>query len=145
MQFAQESDATAYVIRAYAPGEVVITEPLTSEFIVEAAQAGNRRPLLNRRTLSRSAIVTPKILIDDWRPQAPNELNIQDVMVLAELEPEVLLVGTGRALTWPDHALLAPLRDRTIGFEIMDTAAACRTYNILMFEGRRVAAALMMI
>ncbi len=145
MQFAQEADATAYVIRAYSAGEVVITEPLTSELILDAAQSSNRRPLLNRRTLVRSAVVTPKLLIDDWRPQQPNELSIQDVTVLAELEPEVLLIGTGRALTWPDHALLAPLRNKAIGFEIMDTAAACRTYNILMFEGRRVAAALMMI
>lgn len=144
MQFAQESDATTYVIRAYAPGEVVISEPLTSEMLLEAAQRGNR-PLLKRRKLTRSAIVTPKTLIDDWRPQCPDELEIQDVRAIAALDAEVILLGTGPTLKRPDYALLAPFTDKGIGYEIMDTAAACRTYNILMFEGRSVAAALLMI
>lgn len=144
MQFAQENDATTYVIRAYAPGEVVISEPLTSEMLLEAAQRGNR-PLLKRRKLTRSAIVTPKTLIDDWRPQEPDELEIQDVRAITALDAEIILLGTGPTLKRPDYALLAPLNDKGIGYEIMDTAAACRTYNILMFEGRSVAAALLMI
>lgn len=145
MQFAQESDATAYVIRSYGPGEVIVTEPLTSELLLQAAQSSSGRPLLNRRTLTRSAIVTPKSLIDDWRPQSAGELALNDVQTLAELDSEVLLIGTGPRLTWPRLDVLAPLRENSIGFEVMDTAAACRTYNILMFEGRKVAAALMMI
>jgi uncharacterized protein len=65
--------------------------------------------------------------------------------VLAELESEVVLIGTGKSLRFPRSELIAPLMASGTGFEIMDTAAACRTYNILMGEGRRVSAALLMI
>jgi len=58
------------------------------------------------------------------------------------LRPEVLLIGTGPRQVFPDRALLAPLHAARVGFEVMDTAAACRTYNVLVGEGREVAAAL---
>jgi uncharacterized protein len=54
-------------------------------------------------------------------------------------------LGSGRQLRFPDPALLAPLSERGVGVEVMDTGAACRTYNILMAEGRTVAAVLLMI
>jgi uncharacterized protein len=63
---------------------------------------------------------------------------------LAQLPVEVLLLGTGARLRFPHPRLTQPLRDAGIGFEVMDTSAACRTYNILLGEDRRVAAALLL-
>ena len=65
--------------------------------------------------------------------------------ILLELAPEIVLLGSGNSLLWPDAAIVAPLAEAGIGYEIMNTAAACRTYNILVGDGRRVAAALLMI
>ena len=56
---------------------------------------------------------------------------------------EIVLIGTGKKLRFPPPDALRPLREARIGFEVMDTAAACRTYNVLMSEGRNVAAALL--
>jgi uncharacterized protein len=60
----------------------------------------------------------------------------------AEGSPEIVILGTGPTFVFPDPAVLSPLRDARIGVEVMDTRAACRTYNILLGEGRRVTAAL---
>ena len=62
---------------------------------------------------------------------------------LARLPIEVLLLGTGAVLQFPHPRLTQPLRDARIGLEVMDTAAACRTYNILLCEDRKVGAALL--
>jgi uncharacterized protein len=62
---------------------------------------------------------------------------------LAALAPELVIFGSGARLRFPPAALLRPLIERRIGFETMDTAAACRTYNVLLAEGRSVLAALL--
>ncbi len=59
---------------------------------------------------------------------------------LIELQPEIVLLGTGQKLQFPESKILAKLHNQQLGVEIMDTAAACRTYNILMMEGRFVVA-----
>lgn len=63
---------------------------------------------------------------------------------MLELAPEVVIVGTGARQRFPAPQLLRPLIEAGIGFEVMDLAAACRTYNILASEGRAVAAALLL-
>ena len=60
-------------------------------------------------------------------------------------KPEIVIIGTGKTLRFPPPAALAPLRNAHIGFEVMDTAAACRTYNVLLGEGRQVAALLLIV
>lgn len=60
------------------------------------------------------------------------------------LEPELVLLGTGPSLRFPPAAAVLPLMQRRIGVESMDTQAACRTFNILASEGRRVVAALLL-
>ena len=64
---------------------------------------------------------------------------------LAEQAPEIVILGTGARQQFPAPALLRPLLERGIGVEVMDTGAACRTYNIVVAEGRQVIAALLMI
>jgi len=63
---------------------------------------------------------------------------------LARLDPELVLVGTGPRLVFPRHEIMTALPLRGIGLEFMDTGAACRAYNFLLGEDRRVAAALLM-
>ena len=72
------------------------------------------------------------------------DLGPDDFAVLAELKVEVVIFGSGARIRFPKPAWLAPLARARIGIETMDTAAACRTYNILAQEGREVAVALLL-
>lgn len=147
MQFNLEFNQSNYTIRSYGPGEVTVTVPRGSEDpAAEALDAiGPDSTRLRQEILTRSAIITPTRLIRDWKPQSFADLDPAHMELLVELAPEIVLLGSGEGLLWPDAAVVAPLADAGIGYEIMNTAAACRTYNILMGDGRRVAAALLMI
>jgi uncharacterized protein len=101
--------------------------------------------LVNDQVIGESVIVLPDQLIRDWPPQSMEELRVEHIELLALLEVEIVLLGTGTRQQFPKPELLRPTLERRIGLEVMDTAAACRTFNILSAEGRRAAAALMMI
>jgi uncharacterized protein len=73
-------------------------------------------------------------------PTALSDAQLDELLALA---PQILLLGTGRTARLPRPALLLPFSRRGIGVEIMATTAACRTYNVLSAEGRRVVAVLM--
>ena len=90
-----------------------------------------------------SLIIMPDQIIEGWPVSAASTLTPEHFARVVEYRPEVLLVGTGHKLAFPAPASLRLIIEAGIGYEIMDTAAACRTYNILMSEGRNVAAALM--
>lgn len=89
-----------------------------------------------------SLIVLPDRIIENWDVQNIESLSAGDIEALALLKPELVLLGTGETLRFPEPRLLASLAASRIGAEVMDTRAACRTYNILAEEGRNVAAAL---
>ena len=89
-----------------------------------------------------SLIVAPDLIDPKWPVPAIASLGIEHVHVLLASRPEVVLLGTGSRLQFPPIAVLSPLIEARIGYEVMDTGAACRTYGILMAEGRRVLAAL---
>ena len=78
-----------------------------------------------------------------WRPRAFNDLTAADFAPLAQGRPELALFGSGERLRFPKPAWVRALIEAGIGIETMDTPAACRTYNILAGEGRRVVAALL--
>ena len=90
-----------------------------------------------------SLIVMPDRLIEGWRPQSFEDLTAEDFAELATLKVEIVLIGTGEKLRFPHPKITQALTQKRIGTEAMSTAAACRTYNILMGEGRAVAAALL--
>jgi uncharacterized protein len=77
-----------------------------------------------------------------WAPAAFADLAAEHFDRVVPLVPEILVLGTGTRLQFPRPPLTRALVEARIGLEVMDTAAACRTYNILMGEGRKVAAAL---
>ena len=91
-----------------------------------------------------NVVVMPGQILAGWTAANFETLTEADFERLAGLAPEILLLGTGRTLRFPAPALLQPLMVARIGLEVMDTHAACRTYNILAAEGRRVAAAILL-
>lgn len=90
----------------------------------------------------RSLLVTPQRLVPDWPASESQPLSFERIAEIVPHAPEVILLGTGSALRFPPAAALRPLIEAGIGYEVMDTRAACRTYNVLVTENRRVLAAL---
>ena len=99
---------------------------------------------LRDRICDASFIVTRNAIIERWQPAAAEALTIADFSGLLELEPEVVLLGTGARQLIPPPALYADFAARRIGLEVMDNRAACRTYNLLLSEYREVALAVML-
>ena len=97
---------------------------------------------VNRARHHASLLVSPERLVTDWPAASVESLAADHMAAIVEMAPEIVLIGTGAAFRFPEPALLAPLYKAGIGVEVMDTPAACRTYNILMGEGRNVVAAL---
>ncbi|MDH4104893.1 MAG: Mth938-like domain-containing protein [Gammaproteobacteria bacterium] len=120
MKLQLENPAGTNLIRSYGPGQLRIGE--TSH--------------------ATSVIVNASVVIAPWRPTAAIELTTADLEPLLGLGPEVVLLGTGARQQFPDAQVLRLLYEQRIGVEVMDTSAACRTYNVLVTEGRNVAAAL---
>jgi uncharacterized protein len=97
---------------------------------------------VNRTRHHASLVVGAERIVTDWPATSVDALSADHLAAIIELKPEVVLLGTGAAFRLPEPALLAPLYKAGIGVEVMDTPAACRTYNILLAEGRNVIAAL---
>ena len=92
----------------------------------------------------RSSCVVPwQGAVSAWPVTRFEELREAHFALLADLAPELVIFGSGSRLRFPPATLLRPLIERRIGVETMDTAAACRTYNVLVSEGRAVVAALL--
>ncbi len=89
-----------------------------------------------------SLLVMPEQLVTDWPVPTLDALTTTAMEALLELHPEVIILGTGQAQRFPHPSLFGTLTAARIGIEIMSTPAACRTYNILMNEERRVLAAM---
>ena len=134
MELSLDYNTSRYSIHSYNVGEVVV----------------------NDKRLTRSLIIMPERLLHDWVPQTIDQLQLEHTRMVTELDPEIILLGTGKSLQFPSAEIISALarahdvdflsgHSKQIGVEIMDTAAACRTYNILSAEGRSVAAALFMI
>ena len=134
MQFSQELNRAAYSVRSYSAGEISISAPFD--------QTLEQPEIPAEVVLTESFIMTPSQLIRNWPPQSVAEICANHLETITELGPEVLIIGTGVSLVFPDVTLTYDLMEKGIGVEVMDTAAACRTYNVLMHEGRRVALAL---
>ncbi|MBA3772236.1 MAG: Mth938-like domain-containing protein [Ramlibacter sp.] len=94
--------------------------------------------------ITSSVILSSKGERIPWQAQRFEDLGAGHFAQLAQVEAEVVIFGSGSRIRFPHAAWLRPLVDRRIGIETMDTAAACRTYNILAQEGRSVAVALLL-
>jgi uncharacterized protein len=114
--------------------------------LITGYEAG--KVMVNHRAFTQNLIVLPEQLIENWKPLAESNIGILkalsmvDFIEIATLKPEVVLLGTGETHQFIHPKLYALLTEQQIALECMTTAAACRTYNILMGEGRNVAAML---
>jgi len=122
MKFALTDPSSGYLIQAYREQQIIIDD----------------------LTYEHSLILLPDQLIPNWPVTDPSQLNEGHFSELLETKPDLVLLGTGEAQTFPAPKLYQSLMAANIGLEVMTTAAACRTYNILASEGRRVAAALIL-
>ncbi|VAX10755.1 Membrane protein [hydrothermal vent metagenome] len=93
-------------------------------------------------SLTTSFIITPTQLISDWPVSAFEQLNAAAMESICQLTPELIILGTGTKLQFPGVEITLPVHQARIGLEVMDTPAACRTFNLLVGDGRLVVAAL---
>ncbi|PXX12387.1 uncharacterized protein C8R27_12541 [Nitrosomonas ureae] len=103
---------------------------------------GDKYVEVNQIRYEKNLIVLPNRLIENWPVISVSELEIQHFENLLPHAPEIVVLGTGISHQFPHYSLLNQMAKMGIGIEIMDTKACCRTYNILVEEGRHVAAAL---
>jgi len=97
---------------------------------------------VNGKRHSSSLVVSAERIVTDWPASSIDELTADHLAAILELKHEIAVIGSGATFRLPDPARLGPLHQARIGVEVMDTQAACRTYNILLGEGRNVVAAL---
>ncbi|MFT4190708.1 MAG: Mth938-like domain-containing protein [Comamonas sp.] len=98
---------------------------------------------LNGERLEHSVVFGSRGERFAWQAVSSERLTAADFEPVAALRPEVVIFGSGQALRFPPPAALRPLIQASIGIETMDSAAACRTYNILAGEGRHVVGAIL--
>ncbi len=119
MQLTRDSSAVHF-IRSWEPGRVRVAE----------------------RWIAGNVIVGADRIIEAWTATRPGALTVADLAPALALEPTIVVLGTGTEQVLPDVELMAALAERSIGLEIMSTPAACRTFNVLLQEQRRVVVAL---
>ena len=120
MKFTLETTSRVNLIRGYSSQEIRIGE----------------------QRLQGSCLVSAESLIADWAPKTFADLATEHLEPVLALKPELVLLGTGPSQRFPPSAIRTAFTSRGIGLEVMDLGAACRTFNILVQEERRVVAAL---
>jgi uncharacterized protein len=99
---------------------------------------------INAKSYRRSLLVMPEMAPVDWPVASFDALSAEDFAQIDAIDPDVVILGTGERQRFIHPRLIGALTARRVGVETMDNPAACRTYNILMAEGRRVALALIL-
>ncbi|AZR82055.1 Mth938-like domain-containing protein [Thiomicrospira sp. S5] len=122
MKFTEHRDSNILSVKKYQPGLVKI----------------------NETDVHGSCFLNQHELVTDWSCRTLDELSEDHLQEVFSLRPEVIILGTGERQTFPAPKLFAFCTQNGIGLEVMDNAAACRTYNVLTTEDREVALALIM-
>jgi uncharacterized protein len=122
MRFTQDPTAAVHLIRGYAAGELRIGNDIYRDTVIVSAT---------------QVVVAPEI-------RDVNALSSLESSRILALDPELVLLGTGPRQIFPAAAFRAQFLQAGIGLEVMDTGAACRTFNVLVAEQRRVVALLML-
>lgn len=122
MKFAQDDPDEGYVITAYDSDSVTV----------------------NGKPFRQSLIITHLKLHENWPIDSISHLQPDHVDLVLSFNPELIIIGTGNRLVFPAAEMYSSIIKRGIGVDFMDTGAACRTYNILVSEGRDVVAGLIL-
>ena len=120
MKFTADS-AQGNVIRSYQPGELRVGD----------------------HTIRDHIIISQDRIIHGWSPAPLSQLSVADFAPALELSPDIILLGTGRTQQFPSISVLTELMQGGTAIEVMETSAACRTFNVLIGERRSVVAALL--
>jgi len=119
---------------------VQFTREQNSAITVRQVEPGQLR--IGNDLVRTNVLLTADREIRKWAIENIEQLSESDLDAILQAAPEMIVVGTGWRSVFPQRELVFALARRGIGFETMDTPAACRTFNILINEGRRAAAAL---
>jgi uncharacterized protein len=98
---------------------------------------------VGEQVFHRSCILTPDQVVPDWRPTKVEDLEARDLEALFAMKPELVLLGTGDRQRFPSVQIRGAFVHAGVGLETMDLGAACRTFNVLVQEERKVCAALL--
>lgn len=130
------------IIARHTPPEnpIKFTRETADANLVRAWRRGGLR--VGDQWLRSHAIVSADRIVRDWPVSDPEALQPDDLEPALATDPDIIILGTGESLRRPAADLMGIMAERGIGVEIMDTPAACRTYNVLLHEGRSVVAAL---
>ena len=116
------------------------TRELSAKLVIR--RVAERSILINEEEHRNSVALTPDKLLGQWRSAPIAELTADHFESVLDAKPEIVLLGTGTTSVFPPRELTFSFARKGIGLEVMDTAAAARTFNVLANEGRRVAAVL---
>lgn len=120
MQLTEDKNTARYLVKRYVPGEIHIDNDV----------------------YTHSIILSPNEILA-WEAEDFESITDKCLLAILQLNPELVILGTGEVQRFPNKDILKPLTEKKIGLEIMDTHAACRTYNLLASEGRHIVAALL--
>ena len=115
---------------------------LESPPAITIRSTSNREIRIGDLVWSEPIALTPECVLEDWVPVPVESLTIDDLALLIESSPALIVLGTGNQQLLPNRDLMFAMARRGIGLEVMDTPAAARTFNVLVSEGRSVAAVL---
>ena len=121
MQFIKDSSENAYLITGIDTGAIRVNEDVVTTSVVISAST-----------------------MEDWPVNDVSEITDEHWSAVLNTQPQIILLGTGSKLIFPEPHQLKAAYDRKIGVEVMDTEAACRTFNLLVHESRKVTAALIL-
>ena len=99
--------------------------------------------LVNDVLYTQSIIVTAENVFTHWKAQTVADLTVSDFEMLAEFDAEIVILGTGKTLIFPEQKLFEPLRQQKCGYDVMNSRSACTTFNVLIGDDRKVIVALL--
>lgn len=121
MELTREHPGKKIYVRAVGPGGITVAE----------------------KTYPGSLILSSESVDSDWPVETVADVSEDTLQPVFDLSPEVVILGTGRTQRFLEPALMMTFHTQSIGIEIMTTEAACRTFNVLVMENRKVVAALL--
>lgn len=114
--------------------------PENQFFIRSISENGIR---VHENLFNKPFIISGRRIVPDWDVASASDIDVENLQGIFDMEPEVVLIGTGNTQVFLPPATQVHFLRRNVGFEVMTTDAACRTFNVLVAEGRKVVAALL--
>ncbi len=126
VKFTLHTEQRDSLIRAYEPGELSLFSQSVEHNVIVVANPGERAR------------------VSEWAVRDCAQISLESLAAALAQQPDILVIGTGERQQFPPLQLYGQLAELGVGLEVMDTSAACRTFNVLVLEDRKVAAALLL-